>query len=95
MSEAGVNVAENAVLWTMGGSSFVSQWDYPTVLQVLENNDTWTEEQRVIQLPDANKWVYVIIQSAFAQDHPIHLREYSLCSHLPYPVFYFMHRDWD
>lgn len=72
-AEAGVIVAKNAVLWTMGNTSFVSEWDYPTVLQVMENNDTWTEKQRVIELPDADQWVYIVISSAFAADHPIHL----------------------
>lgn len=72
-SEAGLQVTENALLWTMGGSSFVSEWDYPTVLQALEGNDTWTEKQRVIELPEADQWVYMVISSVFAQDHPIHL----------------------
>lgn len=71
--DAGVQVAENAMLWTMGGYSFYSQWDYPTVQQALEGNDTWTEKQRVFQLPEADKWVYMAISSVFAADHPIHL----------------------
>lgn len=70
---AGLQVTENALLWTMGGTSFVSQWDYPTVLQALEGNDTWTEKQRVIELPGADEWVYMVVSSAFSQDHPIHL----------------------
>lgn len=72
-SAAGMQINENALLWTMGGASFVSEWGYPTTLQALEGNDTWTEKQRVIQLPDADQWVYMVISSAFAQDHPIHL----------------------
>ncbi|KAJ4408882.1 hypothetical protein N0V82_009612 [Gnomoniopsis sp. IMI 355080] len=72
-SEAGLQVTENALLWTMGGTSFVSEWSYPTVLQALEGNDTWTEKQRVIELQEADQWVYMVISSVFAQDHPIHL----------------------
>lgn len=72
-SEAGLQVTENALLWTMGGTSFQSQWDYPTVLQALEGNDTWTEKQRVIELPDADQWVYMVVSSVFSQSHPIHL----------------------
>lgn len=71
--DAGVQVTENALLWTMGGYSFHNEWDYPTVLQALEGNDTWTEKQRVFQLPEADKWVYMAISSVFAADHPIHL----------------------
>ncbi|KAH8776547.1 laccase [Diaporthe sp. PMI_573] len=71
--DAGVQVTENALLWTMGGYSFHSEWDYPTVQQALEGNDTWTEKQRVFQLPEVDKWVYMAISSVFAADHPIHL----------------------
>lgn len=71
--DAGVQVTENAMLWTMGGHSFYSEWDYPTVLQALEGNDTWAEKQRVFHLPEADKWAYMAISSVFAADHPIHL----------------------
>lgn len=72
-SEAGLEVNGNTLLWTMGGASFVSEWNYPTVLQSLQGNSNWTEEQRVIELTEADQWVYMVVQSAFAQDHPIHL----------------------
>jgi FtsP/CotA-like multicopper oxidase with cupredoxin domain len=62
-----------SILWTMGATSFVSQWDYPTVLQVAEGNDTWSSEQNIIELDTANQWVYFIIETTFAQAHPIHL----------------------
>lgn len=47
--------------------------DYPTVLQDSEGNDTWGTYQHVVQLPTANEWVYIIIQTNVAQAHPIHL----------------------
>jgi FtsP/CotA-like multicopper oxidase with cupredoxin domain len=68
-----VEVTDNAILWTMNKTSFRTQWEYPTLLQVAEGNDTWTKKQRVIHLPEANKWTYMIIHSPFAQDHPMHL----------------------
>ncbi|ORY63280.1 laccase [Pseudomassariella vexata] len=72
-SEIGVQVTENALLWTVNATSFHTEWDYPTLLQVAEGNDTWATKQHVIELPDADKWVYMIIHSPFAQDHPMHL----------------------
>jgi FtsP/CotA-like multicopper oxidase with cupredoxin domain len=57
----------------MESVSFVSEWDYPTLLQVAEGNDTWVTAQHVIQLPTAGEWVYFIIETTFAQAHPIHL----------------------
>lgn len=66
-------IAAGGVLWEMGGTSFVSEWNYPTVLQVAESNDTWSTDQHVVQLATANEWVYFVIETTFAQAHPIHL----------------------
>ncbi|KAF8857516.1 putative extracellular dihydrogeodin oxidase/laccase [Acephala macrosclerotiorum] len=63
----------HAILWKMGSTSFVNDWDYPTVLQVAEGNDTWTSEQNIIELDTADQWVYFVIETTFAQAHPIHL----------------------
>lgn len=68
-----VQVTENALLWLMNKTSFDTQWDYPTLMQVAENNQTWLAKQRVINLPEANKWIYFVIHSPFAQDHPMHM----------------------
>jgi hypothetical protein len=51
----------------MEGISFVSQWDYPTVLAVAEGNDTWTTDENTIELHTANEWVYFIIETTFAK----------------------------
>ncbi|KAJ5618562.1 extracellular dihydrogeodin oxidase/laccase [Penicillium herquei] len=71
--EVEVQVTDNAMLWLMNKTSFDTQWEYPTLMQVAENNQTWLARQRVIHLPEANKWVYFVIHSPFAQDHPMHL----------------------
>lgn len=71
--EVAIAIASGGVKWEMGGTSFVSEWDYPTVLQVAESNDTWTTDQHVIQLATADQWVYFVIETTFAQAHPIHL----------------------
>jgi len=63
--------ANNVILWEMAGISFVNEWDYPTVLQVAEGNDTWGTDQHVIELPTANEWVYFVISTTFAHAHPI------------------------
>lgn len=61
------------IKWTMNSVSFVSEWDYPTVLAIAEENVTWSDEEHVWALPDANVWVSMIIQTTFAQAHPLHL----------------------
>jgi FtsP/CotA-like multicopper oxidase with cupredoxin domain len=63
----------NGVLWQMGTSSFVSQWNYPTVQQASEGNDTWGAAQEVFAFPDANTWVYWVVQTTNNAAHPLHL----------------------
>lgn len=72
-TDVALQVSENALLWTMNKTSFRTQWDNPTLLGVAEGNTTWTTKEQVIQLPEADQWVYMVVYSPFAQDHPIHL----------------------
>lgn len=60
-------------LWAMGNSSFVNYWDYPTILQAYEGNDTYADSQEVFHLPEADQWVYWVIQTTNAVPHPMHL----------------------
>lgn len=62
--------ANNLVYWQMAGVSFVNQWDYHSVLQVAEGNDTWGTDQHAVEHPTANEWVYFVISTLFAQAHP-------------------------
>jgi FtsP/CotA-like multicopper oxidase with cupredoxin domain len=72
-TDVAVQVTENALLWTMNKTSFRTAWEYPTLTQVSDGVATWTAKEQVIQLPEADKWVYMALYSPFAQDHPIHL----------------------
>ncbi|KAI3335779.1 putative extracellular dihydrogeodin oxidase/laccase [Ustulina deusta] len=63
----------DSVLWEMGNSSMVSQWNYPSLLQVSEGNDTWGDAQQAYIFPDADVWVYWVIQTSNGQPHPMHL----------------------
>ncbi|KKY29948.1 putative multicopper oxidase [Diaporthe ampelina] len=59
--------------WSMGNTTFINQWNYPSLLQVNENNNTWSAEQNMYQLPNANEWVYWIVQTSLGAAHPLHL----------------------
>ncbi|PSR84150.1 laccase 3 [Coniella lustricola] len=68
----------DVVSWTMGGSSFQVDWANPSLQQVLDADNSgvatnWTADQHALVLPNANKWVYMYIQTTSAQAHPIHL----------------------
>lgn len=69
----GVQVTDNALLWIMNSTTFRTAWENPTLLQLAKGYNDWTAKEQVVALPDADKWVYMVVHSAFAQDHPMHL----------------------
>lgn len=60
--ETAAVAVDTTIKWTMNSISFVSEWDYPTVMAIAEGNNSWTEDEHVWALPDANVWVSMIIQ---------------------------------
>ncbi|GME66055.1 Multicopper oxidase [Neofusicoccum parvum] len=71
--EVAVQVTDNALLWTTNKTTFRTVWEYPTLMQVADGNDTWVGRQQVIKLDQVDEWVYMLVHSPFAQDHPMHL----------------------
>ncbi|CZR70195.1 related to laccase precursor [Phialocephala subalpina] len=59
--------------WYMAGTTFVAEWDDPTLLQIYNNDTDYTTSSHVIELDTANEWVYFIIETTGAVPHPIHL----------------------
>lgn len=68
-----VQVTDNALLWIMNSSTFRTAWENPTLLQIADGYSNWTAKEQVIQLPQADKWTYMVVHSDFAQAHPMHL----------------------
>jgi FtsP/CotA-like multicopper oxidase with cupredoxin domain len=68
----GIN-SENLFKWALNSTTFVSQWDDPTLMQIMENATTFDASTAVVQLPNANEWVYFVISTTLAVPHPIHL----------------------
>ncbi|WQF88530.1 Putative multicopper oxidase, second cupredoxin domain-containing protein [Colletotrichum destructivum] len=48
-------------------------WETAAIEQVLEGNDTYSVQQNIVQLNEANVWVHFIIQNPIGLTHPIHL----------------------
>ncbi|KAI9645249.1 hypothetical protein NHQ30_005984 [Ciborinia camelliae] len=74
--EEAITVAQNSnklFRWYLNNSTFVSDWQDPTLLMVEKNITTFTAANNLIELPNANEWVYLIIHSALPVPHPIHL----------------------
>lgn len=67
-----VGIVNNLFFWYMNGTSMEVEWDDPTLLQVYNNETSFSDSSGVVQLPDANEWVYIIIQTTLPVAHPIH-----------------------
>lgn len=72
-NDLGMQTIDDTTLWAFNSTVFRTKWENPTLLQVADGNDTWTSAQEVIRLPDADKWVYLVVNSPFVTDHPMHL----------------------
>lgn len=69
------------VQWSFNDNLMTVNWGKPTLGSVFDGNDTWTAEQNVIELPDADAWSFWIIQSLAGDittaPHPIHLHGHN------------------
>ncbi|KAH8697449.1 Cupredoxin [Talaromyces proteolyticus] len=65
--------SDNLFRWMMNGTSMQVYWDNPTLLQIWNNDTSFTNYSGVIELPKRNEWSYVVIETALSLPHPIHL----------------------
>ncbi|KAF2799928.1 multicopper oxidase [Melanomma pulvis-pyrius CBS 109.77] len=59
--------------WKIGIDSMLVKWAEPSLLQINEGNATFESEEAVYELPNANQWVYFVIETQIPVPHPIHL----------------------
>ncbi|KAH7390703.1 Cupredoxin [Pyrenochaeta sp. MPI-SDFR-AT-0127] len=59
--------------WKIGLNSMLVAWEAPSLLQIAEGNATWEDAENVYVLPNANEWIYWVIDTALPVPHPIHL----------------------
>ncbi|KAI1377064.1 multicopper oxidase [Hypoxylon crocopeplum] len=71
--EAGVAIINGLFRWTLNSTSLLVDWANPTILQVVNEVTEFEADDSVIQLPNANEWVYIVIQTDLAVPHPVHL----------------------
>lgn len=65
--------SDNLFRWKLNGTSMQVYWDNPTLLQIYNNDTTFTNYSGVVELPEANEWCYVVIETSLTIPHPIHL----------------------
>ncbi|KAL3480764.1 Cupredoxin [Aspergillus californicus] len=63
----------NFFRWYLNSTSMGVYWEDPTLLQVANNERAWAASSGIIDLPNANEWVYLIINTTIPVSHPIHL----------------------
>ncbi|KAI8632817.1 multicopper oxidase [Xylariaceae sp. FL1651] len=71
--EASVTLTNSLFKWTLNSTSMVVDWENPTLSQVVDGETTFETDNGVIELPDANVWVYMAIDTTLTVPHPIHL----------------------
>jgi FtsP/CotA-like multicopper oxidase with cupredoxin domain len=59
--------------WYLNSTTMVVDWQEPTLLQILKGNTTFETLNAVIELPNANEWVNIVIETTLGVPHPIHL----------------------
>jgi FtsP/CotA-like multicopper oxidase with cupredoxin domain len=72
-----VGRTNNLFRWQLNSTSMVVDWADPTLLQVYDNGTAFATSNAVIQLPTADEWVYVIIETSLGVPHPIHLHGFD------------------
>ncbi|KAL4922586.1 Cupredoxin [Aspergillus aurantiobrunneus] len=65
--------AQNLFRWYLNSTTMEVLWENPTLLQILNGETTFEQSDAVIELPNADEWVYLIINTTFPVSHPIHL----------------------
>ncbi|KAL4767505.1 multicopper oxidase-domain-containing protein [Aspergillus nidulans var. acristatus] len=59
--------------WFLNSTTMQVFWEDPTLLQILNGDDSFENSSAVIELPNANEWVYMIVNTTIPVSHPIHL----------------------
>lgn len=56
--------------WYLNSTTMVVSWSDPTLMQVYDNVSTFDTSDAVIKLPNADEWVYLVIETTFTVPHP-------------------------
>ncbi|KAK1961680.1 multicopper oxidase [Colletotrichum sublineola] len=65
--------SEGLFRWYLNSTSMVVDWAHPTIESVMGGSTSWEEDDAVIELNEANQWVYFVVQTNLPVPHPIHL----------------------
>jgi hypothetical protein len=64
---------QNLFHWYLNSTSMQVAWENPTLLQIQNDATDFPSSSGVIEVPNANEWVYLLINTSIPVAHPIHL----------------------
>lgn len=64
---------QNLFHWYLNSTSMQVAWENPTLLQVWNEATNFSSSSGVIEVPNTNEWVYLLINTSIPVAHPIHL----------------------
>ncbi|OLN86528.1 Laccase-2-like protein 4 [Colletotrichum chlorophyti] len=59
--------------WALNSTSMLVDWANPTLESIVNGTTSWETDDAVIELSEANRWVYFVVETTLAVPHPIHL----------------------
>ncbi|OJJ54443.1 hypothetical protein ASPSYDRAFT_159918 [Aspergillus sydowii CBS 593.65] len=59
--------------WYLNSTTMEVFWENPTLLQIEHGEQSWDNSSAVIDLPNADQWVYLVVSTTLGVSHPIHL----------------------
>ncbi|KAJ5683455.1 CAZyme family AA1 [Penicillium macrosclerotiorum] len=65
--------SNNLFRWYLNSTTMQVDWQDPTLLQIYNDVTEFSDSSGVIELPNANEWVYLLINTSLPISHPIHL----------------------
>jgi hypothetical protein len=64
---------QNLFRWYLNSTGMQVAWEDPTLLQIQNDATNFSSSSGVIEIPNANEWVYLLINTSIPVAHPIHL----------------------
>lgn len=64
---------ENLFRWYLNSTTLQIEWDNPTLSQIYHHETNFSASSAVVELPNADEWVYMMINTSLPISHPIHL----------------------
>ncbi|KAF2134508.1 multicopper oxidase [Dothidotthia symphoricarpi CBS 119687] len=69
----GLAKTDGLFTWNIALSSMHVSWEMPSLLSIAEGKTDFETNDNVYLLPNANEWIYWVIDTAIPVPHPIHL----------------------